>query len=278
MIRCVGYNIKKLASNYYFYVVIAYLSLKVAIAYSRYSNLAFEMKQKTSFFDLSLMFSARELILYVAIIALLFCNAPFYDASSQFSLIRVGRVKWILSQILSIFVVSGAVILVMCCAGIMAMLKTINFSNDWGILFKSMSLTNGGLYSFSLPVILNELSPLVTFFLSLFMAWLVSVFIGMMFMCLNFFFGKVASFSSFGLLLFMHLAAPMIGLLNWGYGVTYFTPFTYADVFYAREFAVSANRPGMGYCIFVLTLGILIFSVSTVIGFCRKDLDAGREE
>lgn len=278
MIRTAVFGIKKFMSAKYGLLAIAYMLVKVVIVFSRYTSAALEMDCRASPWDAALMFSAIEFRIFPPLIALLLCNAPFYDGSSQFTLIRTGRLRWIFGQVIYIGVLTAAVILTMWITAWIVMLPVLSFQWDWGIMLKSAAMTGGTFFSMSVPPLLPELWAPGMGMMSFLMTWLVSMFIGTMFMFLNFLFGKTVSFSAFGFLWFMQLAAPMIGLLNWGYTVTYLTPFTYANVFYAKNYAVLSDRPEIGYCIGVLAAGIVIFTVATVVGFCRKDLDSGKEE
>ena len=113
MIRTAVFGIKKFMSAKYGLLAIAYMLVKVAIVFSRYTSAALEMGCRASPWDAALMFSAIEFRIFPPLIALLLCNAPFYDGSSQFTLIRTGRLRWIFGQVIYIGVLTAAVILTM---------------------------------------------------------------------------------------------------------------------------------------------------------------------
>ncbi len=283
MIRTAALNVKKWYSDPVIYIVLGLIILFAYYDLGAFRSFAAEYGEKVSAWGASVYFTPLNMvILYIALLGLLFCNAPFYDSSSQFSVIRVGRFNWISGQIIYIAFTAFVLVAVAWLATWAVWLPRISFSNDWGRVIKTAA-ANGMLSSEHLiyvyfPAKVMEFDPIKTAAMSFFMSWLTSFFAGTLFMFFNFFCGKTVSFSVFGLLWFLSSVPDFLMYFNWGSAGCYLSLFSYMNVFYTREYGEFLTNPPLWYCITVLSVCAAVFSVSTVIGFCRRDLDAGREE
>ena len=97
-------------------------------------------------------------------------------------------------------------------------------------------------------------------------------------MFLNTVSGKVLSFSVFGFLWFLCMIPDLTIMVQWGAPVFRINFFRFVDLFSARDYSGLSYMPPIMWCYGALLLGIVIFFTVTVIVFCRRDLDAGREE
>lgn len=283
MIRIAWINIKKWHTDLTVWLIFAVLTVFAVYYFGPFLPFAAEHDETLSAWAVSAFFSTGNMIiLYVALLGLMFSNAPFYDASSQFSLIRTGRFKWIMGQIIYIFAASFLMVASVWIATWIMWLPRISFANDWGRVVKSaamnLSLSPEHPLRVFFPTIINNLSPMVTAAFSFLLSWLVSVFTGMLFMFFNFFCGRIVSFSVFGFLWFMSMVPSIVNQFQWGRIAEYIAPFDFANIFTVYQFNGNPRLPPLWYALVVLCAGILVFSAPTVIAFCRKDLDAGKEE
>ncbi|MBE6938164.1 MAG: hypothetical protein E7460_06375 [Ruminococcaceae bacterium] len=283
MVRIALTNIKKWRSEPTVWLVFVVLLLYVVYFFGPVYLFAGEHDETVSAWIVSGFFTHGMMaIIYVALIGLMFCNAPYYDSSSQFYVIRVGRVRWIMGQILYVCIASFIMVLFIWLTSWLMLLPRISFSNDWGRVIRS-AVMNGTLSpEHSLRVFfvsnIEAYEPIRTSILSFVMAWSVTFFGGMLFMMLNAVAGKVLSFTVFGVLWFLCMLPDFTMLFQWGKIVFYVDFFRYVSVFSAREYCGLDYWPPLWWCLGIVLIGIIIFSVVTVIVFCRRDLDAGREE
>lgn len=276
-------NLKKWRTDPVIYLVFGLIVVFVIYLFGPIYPFAAEHDETISAWIVSAYFTpAHMTILYVALLGLMFSNAPFYDASAQFSVVRVGRLRWILGQVVYVFAASFLMVAAIWLATWLRYLPRLSFADDWGRVVKSMIL-NGQLSSeypmrVYLPNIANTFEPIKTAVLSFVMMWLGTTFGGMLLMFTSFFFGKVVSFSVFGFFWFMSMVPKWMAQMGWGKYALYACPFNYLNIYYTFEYNGMEGLPPFAYCVSMLAVTIVIFATATVIGFCRRDLDAGKEE
>lgn len=221
------------------------------------------------------------IILYSLLAALLFSDAPFYDESSQFAVIRTGRLNWILGQFIYIALASLLITVLIWLAAWVVLLPRISFANDWGAVIKTLA-NNSPIPSdisvrIPVPNVINEFDPMQTAALSFLMMWLAGVFIGTFFMFFNSVCGKLISFSIYGFLLFLSQSASFIGMFIFGDKAYYLMPLTFCNLFNTAHFSGNPNLPPLWYCICVLGGLAIVFTVVTTISFCKRDLVIGKD-
>ncbi len=220
--------------------------------------------------------------MYVLMLGLIFSNAPFYRSSSQFEIVRSGRLAWILGQIIYIMAASLIAVLFVWVTSWAAMLPNLSFSADWGQVERTLavgaSLPADFILHVYFPSAVIEFSPIAVAGYSLLLAWLVGVFVGTMFMFFNKLIGKTASLSVFGFLMFMRFTSMSSGILTFGMYVSYFSPLNFCNIFASSFFSGNPLLPSMGYCIAVPAVLSVLFCVLSVILFCRQDLNNGEDE
>ena len=283
MISIALLNLKKWRSDPIVWTVVFILCIFSFYYYGPIIRFAFDYDQRVSAWIVSSVFSNVNMVtVYVALLGLMFSNAPFYDASSQFSLVRVGRFKWMMGQLLYVTAASFILVAVFWGTSWLVLLPKISFENDWGRIVKSIAITaalpEGYALRIGFPSVVEIFDPINTALLSFCMAWLGSVFVGSLFMFFNYICGKVISFTVFGIWWFFTMVPSYVAFFNWGRFASFLSPFDFMDLFFMGKYAFIEGKPPIWYCLTVLATGIIIFSVVTVIVFCRRDLDAGREE
>lgn len=80
-----------------------------------------------------------RLIMMIGLI-LLFCNAPFTDEQQLFVMIRLGKWKWFLGQIMYIVLGSVVYFLIMVLFNIIRFLPYVGFSLEWGDILYAWNL------------------------------------------------------------------------------------------------------------------------------------------
>ena len=95
-------------------------------------------------------------------IILLFCNAPFTDEQQLFVMLRVGKLRWFVGQILYIILAS------VCYFGIIVLMTIFRFfpyigvSIEWGDALRNGSMEN--IFGASVPLkVLEQFSPIQAF-------------------------------------------------------------------------------------------------------------------
>lgn len=105
-------------------------------------------------------FYAR-IIMFLGVI-LLFCNAPFTDEQQMFVMLRVGKVRWFMGQILYIILASICYFGIIVLMTIFRFFPYIGFSLEWGDALRNGSMEN--IFSASVPLkVLEQFSPIQAF-------------------------------------------------------------------------------------------------------------------
>lgn len=148
-------------------------------------------------------------------LVLLFCDAPFLDKHQPYLIVRSGRQNWLWGQIFYIITASALYFLYNTLLSAAVFLPHFTFTDDWGRIFYTMAM--GSIYE-DYGFILSPRSDLVTQYtpleatlLSLLLAWLVGVLIGMVMFVLNLYFNRVAGTISGLVLVLLGTLSELVG-------------------------------------------------------------------
>ena len=119
----------------------------------------------------------------------LFSDVPFLQYSKMYSLIRMGRIKWALAQILSIFETAFMFCLYMCIVPVVLCIPNVEFTGEWGKIIHTLSLTNmSQVYAINIYVpyeVLVRLKPMEAMFLAVGLSTLLISFFGVFMFALS---------------------------------------------------------------------------------------------
>ncbi len=122
-------------------------------------------------------------------IVFLFCDAPFMDVTQAYSIIRSGRIRWGLGQVMYIMISSAIYFLFVVVASCILLSPNIFLSNDWGKVLGTLAQTNAGqMYNVTLPIsyeIQSIYTPIHAFCLSLILEWCAGTLLGLIIFILN---------------------------------------------------------------------------------------------
>ena len=112
----------------------------------------------------------------------LFSDVPFLQYSKMYSLIRMGRLRWALAQILSICETAFLFCLYMCIVPVVLCIPNVEFTGEWGKIIHTLSLTNmSQVYAINIYVpyeVLVRLEPMEAMFLAVGLSTLLISFFG----------------------------------------------------------------------------------------------------
>ena len=112
----------------------------------------------------------------------LFSDVPFLQYSKMYSLIRMGRLRWALAQILSICETAFLFCLYMCIVPVVLCIPNVEFTGEWGKIIHTLSLTNmSQVYAINIYVpyeVLVRLKPMEAMFLAVGLSTLLISFFG----------------------------------------------------------------------------------------------------
>lgn len=239
----------------------------------RFNQLAIEYGTKNTPWFLPFFLSHPFLGLYTLLgFVLLFCDAPFIDRHQPYIIIRIGKLKWLLGQILYIVVSSFLFLIAIQVFIIIVLLPTITFSNEWGSILYSMSVADIGIEQFlNIPRgMMVNYTPLEATALNFLIAWLEGIVIGCLIFLFNFRFKKVMG-TILGCL-YASLYFFVCNLPNDMLKLWYVAPSAWMQLTAFASKKVQTH-PGIGYSVSVLTGIILILCLCMVRAVKRQPIE-----
>lgn len=155
-----------------------------------------------------------NLTLLLMLPVLLFCDAPFLDIQSPYSVIRSGRHRWVLGQCLYVVFASMLYPLIIYAASLIFCLPNLSFSTKWGHILKMYSTTFtkefGERYKATFMMsgtVMDAYTPVQATLLTFLLVMLVSVFLGLLILALNLRFRRVVGLAAASCFVFLDFFA-----------------------------------------------------------------------
>lgn len=208
---------------------------------------------------------------------LLYGDAPFLDSHMLFMMIRTGKRSWILGQLM--FLLISSLIYTGChaAASILMLFPHIDWSPEWGSVMWTMAQNPdvaraaGTQVSFyPVPELMEQMSPLFAFFLSLLLFWLGTVFLGMLLFGFRILFGKMSGIVACGFFTVLAYFAVYMGQIIWGRGILYVSPVSWCSLQYLSR-SGNCDMPDVVYAVAVYGSCITVLMAVSVNVFCKKD-------
>ncbi len=191
---------------------------------------------------------------------LFLCDAPFVDSEQAYLIIRCGKKTWLKGQLLYICLASAVYFLSVFLMSILLLLPNITFAPDWGKLVRTLSQTDLSMqFNVSLDIsykIIRLYSPAAAMGLSLLMAWLIGVLLGVMLFILNAFFSRAV-----GVMVTSGMVLLEIFALNNAFRFTYVSPVSWMSLSILDTEGFS-KYPTLSYTL-ICTL-LIIFTLSAI--------------
>lgn len=277
---CARVNFRKWLTTPRFYVIFA-----VIIIFEYYTFAG--MSKVAAHFDLNsapwvFPFFLGNPIMFVimgSLTTLFYCNAPFADAHTPFLIVRTGRRNWIIGQMIYIYLSSFIYTSCFFLLSILMLLPRIEFTTEWGTLLHTISKSPievmeqaGTIISF-VPheELLELLTPIQATALAFLLFWLVTAFVGVLICSFNIVIGRMSGIVAAGVFTSIAYFSSFLGTFSIGLWLYYLSPISWSSISYLDWYKTGAI-PTPKYAIICLFVAIVILSVISVIGFCKKDL------
>lgn len=217
-------------------------------------------------------------MVYGGLAMLLYCDAPFLGTDAPFIIHRMGRTKWLLAQMIYIYLSAFVYTIIHVFVSIVMLVPQVGFSTDWGsviyILAQDATIFNdlGVPQSFTVSSeFLESISPISAMAISILLFWLGTVFIGMIILCF-----KVCVGGMFGIVLngfWVSLAyfTPYLGKYTYGYELSYFSPIFWSSIQYLDLYQFG-RVPTPQYAVGVYLISIIIMTIVAIMFFNRRDV------
>lgn len=221
------------------------------------------------------------LLLFGCMVVLLFCDAPFVDAQMAQWIVRMGRMDWLIGQILYIATASLLFTLWTFLSTVLALLPSISFENAWGPVLYTIAMQTGVAVEYNIVLSLSEawldaMAPSQAVAISLFMMWLVCMFMGMLLLASNIAINRRAGFVTGGFFAFLAYFTAYLGFVLFGAKVLWVSPVSWVSL-YSLNWLGDAQTPNPYGAIAILLVAIMGFGALSAIVFNGRDLDIRQE-
>lgn len=265
------HNVKKSMTNPRILVIIILIPSLLSLAIGPINDFARITGYKVRPFLMPFLFSDSYMVFMITLcVILLFCDAPFLDDFQPYIIIRSGRVRWVVSQILYIMIMSFILLIIINGSILLLSLRTVSFGSDWGKVLNTLAQTDAA-YQFEIRLgisyqVILKYTPFEAMALSSFLFWLICVFMGLLMFVINFFTSR-----TYGAIVGIGFALLTFALSRITTTLVFFSPTAWANIglFHSN---LGISQPTLIYCLSVLIIGISIFSAILIQGIKYKDL------
>lgn len=219
-----------------------------------------------------LLTSSYSVKIFLLLVILLFCNAPFMDETQLYILVRTGRKRWCAGQILYIMLLSGLYTLLLILFTVLALTPQLSIEIGWGKVINTLAQTGiaaaqGIPISFDYTIILKY-HPIAAMVLEGFLCWLLFVLFGNIIFTVNMKISKFAGNIIAVSLVFFQMISEEISPF-----LTYFSPASWVSLSFL-DIDNTNQYPGVSYALIVMVIANFVFITVSIISiktktFCR---------
>lgn len=208
--------------------------------------------------------------------------ADFYgeDEFTLWSIQRVGRIRFLTSQMIYIILVSAIYVSFLVILSWLFTIPVIGIHNKWGKILKTlgssdlmkMSEVSGVTmtYGFS-SMIMDTLTPYGALGFSALFMWLTTIFIGFIQLFSSVLFTRMTGIIICGVFIAMTLFSMFSGFITLGKWLFFISPLSWNNIS-VLDWYKTGTMPSWQYGVIFLVTSILIMGVISVIRFSGKDL------
>lgn len=200
-------------------------------------------------------------LVIMAIVVILFCDAPFRSSAHWYVLQRTGNAAWAIGMCLYIATISFLYVLLIMLVGILALFPNIQFGAGWGRIWGTLARTNAGnQFHIQLAVkdyIIGAFQPMEATAICFLLEWACCTWLGLLSYCLNSFTGTNA-----GSLVATGFVLLDIAVYNtWSYAYFRISPVTLAQL---SQLASKRSIYGVDLTYAAIFFAISIFILTTL--------------
>ena len=208
----------------------------------------------------------------------LFSDVPFLQYSKMYSLIRMGRMRWALAQILSICETAFLFCLYMCIVPVVLCIPNVEFTGEWGKIIHTLSLTNmSQVYAINIYVpyeVLVRLKPMEAMFLAVGLSTLLISFFGVFMFAVSLVFKRNIAIVAASVVIGWSVAVYNIYKLLFPYA-----PVLWLDISQIGQLFYGMKRfPDLRYILLSFLLMISVSALAAMWAIRSRDLEWIKED
>lgn len=271
MYAMVSYHFRKWCSTPRMYILLLFLLFVEDMYLSSIREFSELTGEPVTVFSLPLLtvLPYFSMLVFFGVI-ILFGNAPFMERAQLYRVVRAGKTRWAVAQVIYIFLASLTYFLVLFVLGLLLILPYVTWENGWGKVYNTLAQTNAGAgvnmdYSVSYHVVLGY-QPWEALGLVILIGTLAAALIGLMM-----FTGSIWVSRNVGLCLGSYVPVSTVSLMISNGILWYFTPGAWLnlEVIGWQENGISPTIPQV---ILILATADLVLSVLAVLRVRTMDI------
>lgn len=208
-------------------------------------------------------------LLFTLPVIMLFCDAPFIDENQIFVLIRAGRTKWTLGQILYIIMSSAIYFMFIIVATLIFGQQHTEWSPEWGKVIHTIAETNIASslechFLYIPKMVVDYFTPLQAIFFTFLLSWLSGILIGLIVYAIN----LISKTKSVGVIIGSAIVVLSCFVENESANFLHFSPISW-NTLNLIDVGGKTNYPTFQYCITVYSISILTL-IAAIIAISKK--------
>lgn len=269
VIRIACYNLKKTFTSSKIYIIIILSFMYIQFMLNPVKVFAENVQiGVSSYLFPFLLTSSYSVKIFLLLVILLFCNAPFMDEAQLYILVRTGRRKWCAGQMLYIMILSGFYTVLLILFTVITLIPELSIEIGWGKVINTLAQTGiaasqGIPISFDYSIILKY-HPITAMILEGFLCWLLFILFGNIIFTVNMKISKFAGNIIAVALVFFQMIAEEISPL-----LTYFSPASWVSLSFLDINNIN-QYPGVNYALTVMVILNLVLITVSIIGIKTK--------
>lgn len=262
--RIAGYSLKKTftSSKLYIVLILSFMYIHFMLNPIKIFSTNVQIGVTPYLFPF-LLTSGYSVKIFLLLVVLLFCDAPFMDEAQLYLLVRAGRRRWCAGQILYIIILSGAYTLLLILFAAIILIPEISVESGWGKVINTFAQT-GIAASHGIPVsfdysIILKYCPNAAMILEGFLCWFLFTLFGNIIFTVNMGISKFAGNIVAVSLIFFQVIAEEISP-----SLTYFSPASWLSL----SFLDINNRnhyPGVNYALTAMAMLNIVLIAASII-------------
>ena len=210
-----------------------------------------------------LLTSNYSVKIFLLLVILLFCNAPFMDEAQLYILVRTGRRRWCVGQMLYIVMLSGFYTLLLILFTMIAVIPELSLETGWGKVINTFAQTgiapsHGIPISFDYSIILKY-EPITAMILEGFLCWLLFILFGNLIFAINMQISKFMGNTIAVVLIFFQMISEEVSPI-----LTYFSPASWVS-FSFLDLNNTNQYPGINYALAAMIITNFVFITVSII-------------
>lgn len=221
------------------------------------------------------------LILFMSAVIYFFSDVPFMKERTMYQVIRVGRVRWSVGQIISIILSSYIFVIVAILENVLILLPDITVNEGWGKVLYTLSMTSAA-SDYRIPFsvsydIISKFEPLKAMVVTILMCGLVIAFIGLLMFALSLYISRLCANVIAMLLTILPIVSVNVGRsASW---LMYCSPVSWMRISELNTGSEVGNlMPPISLCIGILLIGCMVLSGAIVWKIKTVDFKLVKED